>query len=174
MNRQETVKVLTYIKTAFPNAFKDTKDAETVIKMWAIHFKRTPFGLVMLAIQDIVATNSFVPSIAEVKERLTAMYNEARALLDSHNRYCAPLPDCCKDCDEWQDYMRSLKKCGAIMCPRQISEETKAKYRLAPEALEKVKYIVSELQPNKVALTLTDRLKSIGQAELLIGGGSVE
>lgn len=79
MVRDETLKVLSILKAAYPNSYKNmtTIEANGVINLWTSHLKNVPGDIVCLAINKLIATSKFPPSIAEVIDKLCSMYYEA-------------------------------------------------------------------------------------------------
>lgn len=72
MTRDETIKVLASLKAAYPASYKNmTKDeANGTIGAWQAQFLGMPYSVVSIAITKIISTNTFPPSIAEVKEKI--------------------------------------------------------------------------------------------------------
>lgn len=79
MTREETVQVLSLLKAAFPNSYKGMtrQEANGVISVWATQFANVPVQIVLIAINKLIATNTFPPAIAEVKDKLKSLYYEA-------------------------------------------------------------------------------------------------
>lgn len=76
MDRVETSKILSYIKTAYPSSFKDMKreEMENILSMWQYKFSKTPADLVFFAVEELVASKRFVPTVSDVCEHLVGMY----------------------------------------------------------------------------------------------------
>lgn len=79
MTRTETIKVLAILKAAYPNSYKGmTKDeANGTVNVWATQFINIPASVVMIAVNKLISTNTFPPSIGEVKEKIRGLYYEA-------------------------------------------------------------------------------------------------
>lgn len=79
MTREDTIKVLSILRVAYPNFYKglSKQEANAVIDMWAMQFIDIPCDIVCIAINKLISTNKFPPSIAEVKGKLKSMYAEA-------------------------------------------------------------------------------------------------
>ncbi len=170
MTREETVKVLSVIKTAYPNAFKSANDAKSIVALWAINFSKEPYELILEAVKQIITNNIFAPSISEVKEKLSGMCEEAQLLLDNHNHYNF-YPERCKTCEiNCDDNIEVLKKCGAILCPRQIKEETHKRYSLSESEKIKLENIVEALQPQKETKSSVRNIISNGLQKPMLGG----
>ena len=86
MTRDETIKVLAVLKAAFPASYRNmTRDeANGTVMIWATQFAADPVQVVMMAVQKLIATSQFPPSIAEVKSKLHSLYWEAEGKLLVH------------------------------------------------------------------------------------------
>lgn len=83
MTREETIKLLSILKAAYPNSYKGmTRDeANGTISVWAMHFSKIPADIVLIAVNKIISKSAFPPSINEVKSELSALYYEAAELI---------------------------------------------------------------------------------------------
>lgn len=79
MTRQETIKVLAVLKAAYPASYRNmTKDeANGVVTVWAAQFADMPVQAVMIAVQKLISSCTFPPTINEVKSKLRGVYWEA-------------------------------------------------------------------------------------------------
>lgn len=95
MTREETIKVLAILKAAYPASYRNMSrdEANGTVMIWATQFARDPAQVVMMAVQKLIATNTFPPSISEVKSKIRSMYWEADGKLLLH--YCGnvQMPD---------------------------------------------------------------------------------
>ena len=87
MEREDTIKVLSILKAAYPNFYKNMtlEEAHGVVNLWTMHLKNVPVDIVCMAVNKLISTNKFPPSIAEVKDKLRMMYYEAVANLIDTN-----------------------------------------------------------------------------------------
>lgn len=99
MIREDAVKVLAIIRTAYTNAYKDMtrEDATGIINLWASQFNKVPVYLVVKAVENLVSTSKYPPAISEVWEQIRGFQKEAKNLLEQHN-------DCLKALEN-TDYM---------------------------------------------------------------------
>lgn len=83
MTRQDTIKVLSVLKAAYPNFYKNmSKDeALSVINLWSIQLSDTPVDIVIMAVNKIIATSKWPPTISEVKDKIQGMYHESMSTL---------------------------------------------------------------------------------------------
>lgn len=90
MTENETTAILAILKTAYPQQLsKITQaEAEAMIKLWSIQFHNIPSDIVMLAIQKLIGTSEFFPSIPDIKKKLTNLHYEAWGLLNEHEQSC--------------------------------------------------------------------------------------
>jgi len=70
MNRDETINILTILKVAYPNGYKNLtkQDAEATIALWLDIFADKPFEIVAMAAKSYICTGIFPPAIAEINE----------------------------------------------------------------------------------------------------------
>lgn len=87
MNREETIKLLSILKAAYPNSYKGmTKDeANGTISVWSMQFSNIPGNIVLLAVNKLVGTSPFPPAISEVKRKLVDIHYEALEMLREHS-----------------------------------------------------------------------------------------
>lgn len=79
MTREETVKILAILKSAYPNSYKGmSKDeANGTVMVWASQFANIPADIVMIAVNKLISTSPFPPAICEVKNKIRGLYFEA-------------------------------------------------------------------------------------------------
>ena len=74
MDRNETSKILSALKAAYPHSFKDLtkRDADAILDLWAAMFAEEPYAAVSAAVYALIATrkDGYSPTVGEVKERL--------------------------------------------------------------------------------------------------------
>lgn len=89
MTREETVKILSILKAAYPNSYKGMtrEEGNGVISVWASQFAHIPAEIVVIAINKLISTSTFPPAIAEVKEKIKSLYWEAQAELLSPTKH---------------------------------------------------------------------------------------
>lgn len=83
MTREETIKVLAILKAAYPNSYKGMtrEEAQGTVTVWSMQFAAFPVEVVLLAVNKIIASSTFAPSISEVKEKMRGMYWELWGIL---------------------------------------------------------------------------------------------
>lgn len=88
MTKAEAAKVLAILKAAYPNTFKNlsAEDASATVNVWAAQFANMPVSVVMIAVNKLISTNVFPPTITEVKERIRSLYWEAWEMLDQNKK----------------------------------------------------------------------------------------
>ncbi len=88
MTKTETAQILAILKAAYPNSYKNltADDAAATVNVWAAQFANMPVGVVMIAVNKLISTNTFPPTIKEVKERIRGLYWEAWEMIDRHKR----------------------------------------------------------------------------------------
>ena len=83
MTQKEATQILAILKAAYPNSYRNmTKDeAIGTVNVWATQFVDIPAQIVMIAINKLISTNTFPPSICEVKSKIRGLYYEALEML---------------------------------------------------------------------------------------------
>lgn len=74
MNREETIKILSVLRGAYPGFYRDIgrQEAEATISLWGSMFEEEPYELVGAAVKAFIAGDSkgFPPAIGQIKERV--------------------------------------------------------------------------------------------------------
>ena len=78
MTKKEAVQILAVLKAAYPASYNGmTKEEATgTVSVWAMQFQDMPADIVMMAIQKLIATNKFPPTVAEVNDKLQTIHWE--------------------------------------------------------------------------------------------------
>ena len=89
MTRDETIKILAILKAAYPNSYREMtkEEANGTVAVWATQFANMPADVVMIAINKLISTNTFPPSINEVKDKIRGLYWESWMMLKQNERY---------------------------------------------------------------------------------------
>lgn len=79
MTKKEATQILAMLKAAYPNFYKDmgADEAQGTISIWAMQFADLPAEVVLMALNKHISVGKFPPTIAEIKEKITAIYWEA-------------------------------------------------------------------------------------------------
>lgn len=77
MTREGIIGILSILKTAYPSHFSklSKQDAENTINLWASMFAQEDGRMVSYAVKQLIATNVFPPTIAEVRGVLVEAKN---------------------------------------------------------------------------------------------------
>lgn len=72
MQRDEIVSILTILKTAYPNSYKNMtkEDAENTINLWSMMFQNDDSRVVAIAVKELINTLQFPPTIADIKNKM--------------------------------------------------------------------------------------------------------
>lgn len=89
MTYDEAMKVLAILKGAYPNSYRGVtkEEAKLTATVWASQFANMPAKIVMIAVNKLISTSTFPPSINEVKERIRGLYWECWGMLNEHKTY---------------------------------------------------------------------------------------
>lgn len=79
MNKKESAQVLAILKASYPNFYKNftAEEAQGTITVWSMQFADMPAEIVLMALNKVISTSQFPPTIAEVKKKITAIHWEA-------------------------------------------------------------------------------------------------
>lgn len=93
MTREETIKVLAILKAAYPASYKGMSrdEANGVVMVWATQFANIPANAIMIAVQKLIASSTFPPTINEVKSKLRGVYWEAWQAIAEHENGSNPM-----------------------------------------------------------------------------------
>ena len=89
MTRDETIKLLAILKAAYPNSYRGMtkEEANGTVAVWSAQFANMPAAVVMIAVNKLISTKTFPPSINEVKEKIRGLYWEVWGALNEHKTY---------------------------------------------------------------------------------------
>ena len=77
MTREETLAIMSVLKAAYPNFYKDMKrsDADGIVNLWAAMFADEPADLVAVAVKGYIATDAkgFPPHIGAIKTAIVKL-----------------------------------------------------------------------------------------------------
>lgn len=107
MTRDETIKLLSILKAAYPNSYKGMtkEEANGMIAVWTVHFAKVPANVVFIAVNKIISESPFPPAISEVKTKLRGLYYEATEMLRNHEYATVGLPRITDDLNEETVYI---------------------------------------------------------------------
>lgn len=95
MTPKETAQMLAVLKANHPASFRNmtAQEAEATVKAWARQFAKYPYGVIMIAVEKLGSTNTFAPSVAEIKEKVRSLYWEAWEMIHLHKKGLQPLDE---------------------------------------------------------------------------------
>ena len=84
MNREEVIKVLAYLKVAYPNFYKDMKreKAEETINLYQEMFTDSDFKIVAVIVKEWIQTEKFPPTIADIKQKIYSLTTQEKLPTD--------------------------------------------------------------------------------------------
>lgn len=79
MTRKEAAEILAILKAAYPGSYNNMTKQEAMgtVSVWALQFSDISPDIVLMAVQKLISTSKFPPSIAEVKAKLESVHWEA-------------------------------------------------------------------------------------------------
>mgnify|MGYP003303821670 CR=1 FL=1 len=80
MDREQAIKILKILKTAYPKFYADMnkQEAEDTINLWIDMFRHENVNLVVLAVKNLINTFKWPPTIADVKEEMYKLTEEEK------------------------------------------------------------------------------------------------
>lgn len=81
MNKQETAKLLAYIAIAYPNG--KVEPNEPTVNLWSQFTAEMPYSAAKAAVDSMIATLKFPPTIADIREAVARAQSEARGDLSA-------------------------------------------------------------------------------------------
>lgn len=85
MTINEAARILAVLKAAYPNAYANmsTRDAKGTMAVWATQFADFSVEVVFLAVNKLISSSKFPPTIAEVKDKIIGISWEAYDALNA-------------------------------------------------------------------------------------------
>ena len=83
MTESDGTTILTILKAAYPNSYKDLtkREAAGIINVWRQNLSDAPAEVVMLAVRRLITKSKFPPTIAEVRSQIVALRGEAESVV---------------------------------------------------------------------------------------------
>lgn len=87
MTKKEALQVLAILKAAYPASYQSMtkEEASGTVSIWTMQFANMPVEIVVMALQKLIATNKFPPTVAEVKGKIGTIHWEAYDMLSTSN-----------------------------------------------------------------------------------------
>lgn len=78
MTRDKVIKILGLLKASYPNTFKDytQEQAEMTISLYQSMFNDDDYELISIALKEIINNSKFIPTIADIKEKMYELTNK--------------------------------------------------------------------------------------------------
>jgi len=140
MTRVETSKILAIIYAIYPRAY-ERAGAEATRDAWEMMFESEVYEVVKVAVKKILQTSKFAPTISEVNAEISKYKDVLRARLRQYNFYFGDMAPECKQCTV-KDRLGVVVKCGARMCPKEVSAYEKQQWFLTDKQVEQIKSIL--------------------------------
>lgn len=92
MTKKEALQVLAILKAAYPNSYNGMSEQEAIgtATVWSTQFSNLSADIVLMAVNKLISTNKFPPSIAEVKDKIGHIYWEATEIVNSNQAESLP------------------------------------------------------------------------------------
>lgn len=88
MDTKETIALITVIKLAYPNAYKDisAEERQLLYSLWQQAFQEIPYQLMQKVVSEHISYSKFPPLISDINDLIDRMKQQAYRALDAHNR----------------------------------------------------------------------------------------
>lgn len=92
MKEKEAIGVLAVLKAAYPNQLNKLTENEAngIVQVWVSQFHDIPGDIVLLAVQRLIGTSQFFPTISEVKEKVKSLHFDAMMAIRQHENAIDP------------------------------------------------------------------------------------
>lgn len=140
MTKAETSKILAIIYAIYPRAY-ERAGAEATRDAWEMMFENETYEVVKAAVKKILQTSKFAPTISEVNGEISKYKDVLRARLRQYDFYFGTMPSECRQCTV-KDRLEVIVKCGARMCPKEVSAYEKQQWFLTDKQVELIKMIL--------------------------------
>lgn len=86
MTTKESAQILAVLTAAYPNAYKNMteNEAAAVAMVWAAQFADIHYSLVFMALQKVISTCKYPPTVCEVKEKIGSLHWEAYEVIQEY------------------------------------------------------------------------------------------
>lgn len=117
MDSREAIAIITVIKMAYPNAYKDisAEERQLLYSLWLNSFQEIPYFLMQKVISDYISYNKFPPTIADINELIDRIKQQAYTALDAHNRQL-------QENEKAERYGETAYKVGELLTEEQLQE----------------------------------------------------
>ena len=117
MDGRETIAIITMIKVAYPNSYKDitAEERQCLYKLWQQAFQEMPYSLLNQAVSQHISISKFPPTIADINDLIARIKQQAYNALDAHNRQL-------KENADAERYCETAYKVGELLTDEQLQE----------------------------------------------------
>lgn len=78
MTKNETVQIMAIITAAYPRFYDKQTETDKVaaLRLWYRHFGNVDYGTMLQAVDAVISTNKFPPTISEINEKLDLLLSK--------------------------------------------------------------------------------------------------
>lgn len=89
MNKKEALQVLAILKAAYPHSYNGMSKEEALgtVSVWCVQFANISADIVLMAVNKLISSCKFPPSIAEVKSKIEGIHWEAYEVISENDRF---------------------------------------------------------------------------------------
>ncbi len=84
MNREEVIKVLAFLKVAYPSFYKNMRreEAEETINLYREMFADCDFKVVAVIVKEWIQSEKFPPTVADIKQKIYSLTTQEKLPMD--------------------------------------------------------------------------------------------
>ena len=142
MNRQEILSMLTILKRAYPNFYKNftKQEAEETVLLYEEMFKDYDSRIVLIAVKELINTYEYPPTIATIKNKIYSLSNINEE----------------SDLDLWEKLLKAI---------RNGTYGSEKEFELLPQIIKD--YLKSPYQLQELASMNSDDIHSVVKGQFL-------
>lgn len=168
MDRDSVIKMLGLLKIAYPNSYKEITrdDANAMIALYQKQFSDYDSRLVMVAVEELIGSNTFPPSIAEIKNKIYSLTSRETLPTDLWASLKKAISNSAYHSEE--EFEKLPEECKMfIKNPRQLKELSQNDSEInntvvKGQFLKQIETIQKRIKENKQMLPETRKIREMG------------
>lgn len=170
MTRDEVIKILTILKTAYPKYYANMKkeEAENTIELYSDMFKSDDANLVAIAVKSMINKLPFPPTIADIRNEIYSLTTEKEAPIELWNKLKKAISNSTyNSVEEFNKLPEKVKKfVGSPQGLRELGQNESSinDTVVKGQFLKQIETITAQEKENKMMIPeVRNLLKSIGK-----------
>lgn len=126
MTMNDMIKIMAIIEAAYPRFYANKTDADKMaaLNLWYRHFEKLDYSVMLQAVDAVIASNKFPPTIADINEKLNLMRPndlEEMSELEAWSYVSRAIKNSLYNCgEEFAKLPPAIQK--IVGCPQQLHE----------------------------------------------------